>query len=67
MPFSAPFVMPVRQLVGEPTPLEVGGALVLVVLTTAVVARLAARIYEGGILRVGARVGVRDAWRGSTI
>jgi ABC-2 type transport system permease protein len=66
VPFSAPFVMPVRQLVGDPTALEVGGALGLVTVTIVVVAHLAARIYEGGILRVGARVGVRDAWRGST-
>jgi ABC-2 type transport system permease protein len=66
VPFSAPFVMPVRQLVGDPSALEVGGALGLVTVTIVVVAHLAARIYEGGILRVGARVGVRDAWRGST-
>lgn len=66
VPFSAPFVLPVRQLVGEPTLVEVGGALVLVGLTIVLVALLAARIYEGGILRVGARVGVRDAWQGST-
>ncbi len=66
VPFSAPFVLPVRQLVGEPTSLEVAGALVLVLLAIAVVALLAARIYEGGILRVGARVGIRDAWRGSS-
>jgi ABC-2 type transport system permease protein len=67
LPPTAPFVMLVRQSLGEATALEVGGSLVLLVLAIVGVALIAARIYEGGILRVGARVRLRDAWRSRTI
>jgi ABC-2 type transport system permease protein len=33
--------------------------------STVVVVVLAARLYEGAILRTGARVKLRDAWRGA--
>jgi ABC-2 type transport system permease protein len=62
-PPSAPFVMLVRQALGTPTALEVGGSAVLLLAAILAAALLAARVYEGGILRVGARVRVRDAWR----
>jgi ABC-2 type transport system permease protein len=63
LPPSAPYVMLVRQTLGEPTPVEVAGAIVLMLVAIVGATALAARLYRGGILRVGARVPLRDAWR----
>ena len=67
LPPTAPFVMLVRQAVGEPSLVEVVGS--ILVLSGGIVgaALLTARIYEGGILRVGARVRFRDAWRSPSV
>jgi ABC-2 type transport system permease protein len=62
LPPSAPFVMLVRQAIGHPTVFEVLGSVALLVLAIFGAAAMAARIYEGGILRVGARVKLREAW-----
>lgn len=67
LPPTSPFVMLVRQAVGDPTVFEVVGSLVLLLLAIVGAALAAARIYEGGILRVGARVKLREAWRSRTI
>ncbi|TVR31546.1 MAG: ABC transporter permease [Nitriliruptor sp.] len=67
VPPTAPFVMLVRQAVGSPTLVEVIGSLVLLVGAIGATGLAAARIYEGGILRVGARVRFRDAWRSRRI
>ncbi len=67
LPPSAPFVMLVRQAVGDPSTLEVVGSLALLVLAIFGAAAMAARIYEGGILRVGARVKFREAWRSRSL
>lgn len=39
-------------------------ALIITVLFTWVMVRVAGRIYQGAILRVGGKVSLRDAWRG---
>lgn len=63
VPFTAPYAMLVRQAVGEPLWWELALAIGLSLVAIAGLTLLAARLYEGGILRVGARVRVRDAWR----
>lgn len=67
VPPTAPFVMLVRQAVGSATAVEVIGSLLLLVGAIGATGLAAARIYEGGILRVGARVRFRDAWRSRRI
>jgi ABC-2 type transport system permease protein len=62
VPFSAPYVMLVRQTLGTPALWEVLLSIGLTLLTIVAMTLLAARLYEGGILRVGARVRLRDAW-----
>jgi ABC-2 type transport system permease protein len=64
-PPAAPYVMLVRQTLGTPTVLEVVGSLALMLAAIVGATLLAARLYRGGILRVGARVPLRDAWRGA--
>jgi ABC-2 type transport system permease protein len=63
VPFSAPYAMLVRQTLGTPAGWEVLTAIVLTAATIVLLTLVSARLYEGGILRVGARVRLSDAWR----
>ena len=65
VPFSAPYAMLVRQALAEPAWWEVALAAAGALATAALLTVLAARIYEGGILRVGARVRLAEAWNGN--
>ena len=64
IPFSAPFVVPVRFALEGIEPWEVVASMVVSVVAFVVFIRIAGRIYEGAILRTGERVKLRDAWRG---
>lgn len=65
VPFSAPFVVPVRLALVE-LPLWQAALSGLIVLVSAgLLTMLAARLYEGSILRGGGKVGYRAAWRGA--
>jgi ABC-2 type transport system permease protein len=59
-PFSA-MLMPLRIAAGTTSPVQIVGSAVLMVLATAALAVVAARIYERSVLRTGARVGWREA------
>jgi ABC-2 type transport system permease protein len=59
-PFSA-LVMPIRMSRGDASGLEVGLALTLMVALIVGLVLLAARIYEGAVLRMGSKVSVREA------
>jgi ABC-2 type transport system permease protein len=62
-PLSAPLVLPARSaLVGVPV-WEHALALVLVLAAIVVLVNLAGRVYGHGLLRSGARLSVRSAWR----
>jgi ABC-2 type transport system permease protein len=63
LPPVAPLVMPVRIAGGDAALWEIGLSLVIMLGSTVAVVVLAARLYEGAILRTGARVKLRDAWR----
>jgi ABC-2 type transport system permease protein len=66
VPFSAALSMPVRISLGAATPLEVVASLVLMIGSTALLIPLAGRVYSGAVLRTGARVKLRDAWRSAS-
>jgi ABC-2 type transport system permease protein len=57
--------MPIRMATGDAAGWEVMLSLVLMVTSTWLLIRLAGRIYAGGLLRVGSRVKLREAWRGA--
>jgi len=55
--------MSLRVAGGEAAPWEVAVSPAIMLASIIVVVVLAARLYEGAILRTGARVKLRDAWR----
>ena len=55
-------VMPPRMAAGDVPILDVILSVSLMLLATAILIPVAARLYEGSILRLGQRVSVRDAW-----
>ena len=63
IPPFAPMAMPPRIALGEAGALEVAGALAVTVGATALLIPLAARIYSGGVMRTGAALKLREAWR----
>jgi ABC-2 type transport system permease protein len=65
LPPVAPLVMPLRIAGGDAATWEIAVSLVIMLVSTVAVVLLAARLYEGAILRTGARVKLGDAWRGA--
>jgi ABC-2 type transport system permease protein len=63
VPVTSPLVMPIRLARGQVAAWEAPLALLLAVVTIYALVRLAGRIYAGGLLRIGGKVRVRDAWR----
>jgi ABC-2 type transport system permease protein len=65
LPPTAPLVMPLRIASGDAAPWQVAVSLAIMLGSIVAVVVLASRLYEGAILRTGARVKLRDAWRGA--
>jgi ABC-2 type transport system permease protein len=63
VPPTAPFVVPVRSALQAIPAWQYITSLLICVVTIGLLTRLAGRIYAGGLLRYGGRVGVREAWR----
>jgi ABC-2 type transport system permease protein len=61
-PFSA-MLMPLRIASGTSSLVQIVGSAVLMLVVTAALARVAARIYERSVLHTGSRVSWRDALR----
>lgn len=58
-PFSAPFSIPVRMVMGIATPLEVILGLLFLITAIALIARIAIKIYSSAILNYGSKI----SWR----
>ena len=65
LPPVAPLVMPVRIAAGEVAAWQVAASLGIMLVSILAVVLLASRLYEGAVLRTGARVKLRDAWAGA--
>ena len=61
VPFSAPVGMPLRIFLGTAEWWEPLASLLILIASTAVVILLGSRIYSNSLLRMGARVSLRDA------
>ena len=62
IPFTAPLTMPRRLLLEDAAWWEPIVSAGLIVVTAAVLIGIAARIYQGGLLRTGTRTSLRAAW-----
>jgi ABC-2 type transport system permease protein len=67
VPFFSPYLMPARMLLGNPAPLEVFAALVILALTLALAIWVASRIYSAGVLLYGQRAGFRTILRATRV
>jgi len=66
LPFSAPIAMPVRVFQGETAGIwEPLLSLVLLAATAIGCVLLAARLYEGSLLRTNGKTKLGQAWKGS--
>jgi ABC-2 type transport system permease protein len=63
IPFTAAFVVPIRNSLGAISWGEHALAVVVAVGAIVLLVLLAARIYAGGLLRFGGRVRIKEAWR----
>jgi ABC-2 type transport system permease protein len=66
VPFSSALAMPVRISLGAATVPQIVASLVILIGSTALLVPLAGRVYAGAVLRTGARVKLRDAWRAAS-
>ena len=64
LPPTAPFVMPLRMTLVAVPAWQVFAAAILTAATVWLLLLLAGRVYTGALLRTGARVPLRTAWRG---
>lgn len=67
VPFTAPFVVPIRVAFQEIALWEYLGAVAVSLVTIGALVRLAGRVYAGGLLHFGARLGLRQAYRSAEI
>lgn len=67
VPFTAPYVVPIRNSLDGIRPLEHVVAVMVALVSVFLLIRLAARIYSGGLLRFGARTKIREAWRSNDL
>lgn len=63
VPLTAPFVVPVRTALQAIPIWQYAAAVIISLIALVVLTGIAGRIYSGGLLRYGGRVGVREAWR----
>jgi ABC-2 type transport system permease protein len=60
---TAPMTMPPRIVTGDAPAWEIAASLAVTIGASIALIPLAARIYEGGILRTGSSLKLREAWR----
>lgn len=63
LPFSSALAMPVRIALGAATPVQIVASIAALLAGTALLVPLSARVYAGAVLRTGAKVKLKDAWR----
>ena len=59
-PFSAPFCMPFRVMMGIATPVQIAISIIVLLLTIIIVASVSIKIYSNAILNYGSRVSLKD-------
>ncbi len=59
-PFSSPFCMPLRVMMGVASGWEVLGSIIILIITCAIVAHIAIKIYSNAILNYGTKMSFKD-------
>jgi ABC-2 type transport system permease protein len=67
IPFTAPFVVPIRQSLDGIGAVEHVATAIVAIFSIVLLVRLSARIYAGGLLRFGRRVKLKEAWRSAEL
>ncbi|HEU4544256.1 MAG TPA: ABC transporter permease [Jiangellaceae bacterium] len=67
LPFTSPMAVPMRAATGNLPVWEGVAAVVLMLIAIYAMIRIAGRMYTGAVLRTGAKVRIRDAWRASSV
>jgi ABC-2 type transport system permease protein len=67
VPFTAPFVVPIRQSLDGIGAVEHVATAIVAIFSIVLLVRLSARIYAGGLLRFGRRVKLKEAWRSAEL
>lgn len=59
-PFSAPFSMPFRIMMGTATPIQILISLVIMILSIIVIAHISIKIYSSAIFNYGTKMSIKD-------
>lgn len=59
-PFSSPFCMPFRIMMGIATPSQIAASIAVLVVTILIIANVSIKIYSNAILNYGSRVTLKD-------
>ena len=62
-PFSSPFCMPFRIMMGIATPTQIAISIAVLLVTILIVANVSIKIYSNAILNYGSRVSLKDMIR----
>jgi ABC-2 type transport system permease protein len=63
IPPTSPMVMPIRSSVTDVPAREIALSIVLILAAVYGMIRIGGRVYRGGVLQIGAKVRIREAWR----
>jgi ABC-2 type transport system permease protein len=63
IPPTSPMVMPIRSSVTDVPAWEIALSIALILAAVYGMIRIGGRVYRGGVLQIGAKVRIRDAWR----
>ena len=59
-PFSSPFCVPFRIMMGVATPTQIVISLAVLVITMLIIAKISIKIYSSAILNYGSKIGLKD-------
>lgn len=59
-PFSSPFCVPFRIMMGVATPTQIAISLAVLVITMLIIAKISIKIYSSAILNYGSKIGIKD-------
>lgn len=63
LPFSAPFCMPFRIMMGVALPSHIAISLIVLIVSIIIIAQISIKIYSNAILNYGSKIGLKDMMR----